>query len=121
MKSATVGTPVKDFIEPPGLEAKKICLDSGLLATPRCIRIRTELFKKDSAPVKTCSLHSGNFSDASQVGSSSSAGAGDLLEMESAPPVAVSTVSNGTTVITTIQPTPIPQSGAEQAYPDEGF
>lgn len=121
MKAATAGTPAKDFTEPQGLEAKKICMDSGFLATGRCPRIRVELFKRDTAPTKTCSLHTaGAVPDASQVGSTASSG-GDLLEMESSPPVAVATVSNGTTVITTVQPTPIPQTNSEQPYQDEGF
>jgi penicillin-binding protein 1A len=123
MKAASVGTAVKDFQEPEGLEAKKICMDSGLLASSHCPRVRIELFKKDSAPVKTCSIHNGGAPDASQVGSTSSAGGGDLLEMDSAPPAAASSVSSSTTGAagTTAQPTPLPQSGAEQAYPDEGF
>ncbi len=121
MKAATAGMPSRDFPEPDGLESKRVCMDSGLIATARCPRVRAELFKKDSVPIKSCNVHTGVTIDPSQVGSTSSSGSGDLLEMESAPPVAVQSVSNGATVITTVQPTPVPQTNVEQSYQDEGF
>ncbi len=121
MKTATQGSQVKDFTEPEDIESKKICMETGLVAGPRCPRIRVELFKKGTAPTKVCTLHGAVSTDASQVGAASTGTGGDLLEMEAAPPVAVSTVTNGVTVITTVEPTPVPQTNAEQNYQDAGF
>ncbi len=133
MKAATAGKLAKDFEPPKGSASdfvkKKICLDSGLLASPYCPRTMDELFKKESAPTKICNLHTG-------VGSVGSPGlednsgteapaAGDILEME-AKPVSQTAVTETTTPEentdeeTTGAEQKKPASDKEQ-YPDEGF
>jgi penicillin-binding protein 1A len=135
MKAAMAGKPMKDFEPPKNSEGdfvhKKICLDTGLLASARCPRTRDEIFRKETAPTKLCTLHSGSGSGVAgeeTVGDNGSgtSGGGDILEMEAQPivkaePTAVA--SPGATPEEETQPeTPSKTpTGDEEAYPDEGF
>ena len=132
MKAAMAGKPMEDFEPPKGMEAdfvhKKICLDSGLLATTYCPRTRDEIFKKETVPTKLCNLHSGTggsedlISGENGSGASTQGGGGaDLLEMGAsavvkAAPTALATPngeeedSNGKKPVSD-----------QEAYPDEGF
>ncbi len=47
------------FKEPPGITARKICIQSGDLATMSCPEIMEELFLKDHVPDKKCQIHKG--------------------------------------------------------------
>jgi penicillin-binding protein 1B len=57
MKRATVGTPVTDFVVPPGIRIVEIDPLSGQLATPNCSYILREAFLEGEEPTKTCPLH----------------------------------------------------------------
>jgi penicillin-binding protein 1B len=53
------------FIQPPGLVAMHICMDSGQLAGPNCPRTRMENFIDGTQPVVECTLHSHEIEDQS--------------------------------------------------------
>jgi penicillin-binding protein 1B len=57
MKRATAGTPVTDFVVPPGIRIVEIDPLSGQLATPNCSYILREAFLEGEEPTKTCPLH----------------------------------------------------------------
>lgn len=63
MKAAHEGLPDKNFIKPQGLVTRKICIDSGKLATelcskdPRGNRVRNEMFIKGTEPTEQCETH----------------------------------------------------------------
>jgi penicillin-binding protein 1B len=57
MKRATAGTPVTDFVVPPGVRIVEIDPLSGQLATPNCSYVIREAFLDGEEPVKTCPLH----------------------------------------------------------------
>jgi penicillin-binding protein 1A len=144
MKAATDGKPAKDFPLPNGSDdefvTKKICMDSGLLAGPYCVRVRDEIFKKETAPTKFCNIHTGpgatlsGTSENDNNSQNNTSSDGDILEMEagqqSASPAAASTPVPGTAV-----PAPAPGGtspsgalpgaqvtpGADASYPDAGF
>jgi len=132
MKAATEGKPAKDFEPPKGSDAdfvrKRICLDSGLLASARCPRTRDEIFKKETAPTKTCTLHSGtgsgNIGEDNTGTTSSQPAGGDILETEAQP-----MVKAAPTAVTTpgAEEAPAPEgtekkpASDQEAYPDEGF
>ena len=135
MKAATEGTTPKDF-EPPKnadeeLVTKKICLTSGLLAGPYCSDVRDEVFKKETAPTKYCTIHTGNgaslpSADNSTGNSSGAQTNGDILEMDSQPVVKAEAVASVTPdASATVEATPTvtieKKPGGESAYPDEGF
>lgn len=50
MEAAHRGLPVRAFERPPGVVAQEICEASGLLPTPDCPRVRTEVFVQGTAP-----------------------------------------------------------------------
>jgi hypothetical protein len=119
------GKPVEDFQPPKGTEAdfvnKKVCLDTGLLATAYCLRTRVEVFKKETAPTKLCTMHNGG---ASLSGGESSPGdnggtqpSSDLLEM-GAPAVVKSNPTPGATPEEDENTKAAPTT---EGYPDEGF
>ena len=56
MRSALAGVPVRDFVKPSGLKRAKICLDTGLAATPYCPRTGSGLFLA-STKLTPCTLH----------------------------------------------------------------
>ena len=57
MKRATAGTPVTDFVVPPGVRIVEIDAVSGQLATPSCSYVLREAFLEGEEPTKTCPLH----------------------------------------------------------------
>ena len=132
MKAATAGKPPKDFEPPKGSDTefitKKICLDSGLLASARCPRTRDEIFKKETAPTKVCTLHSGtgggNVGEDNTGTTSSQPAGGDILETEAQPMVkaAPATVTTpGAEEEAAPEGTGKKPATDQEAYPDEGF
>jgi penicillin-binding protein 1B len=57
MKRATAGTPVADFIAPPGIKMVDIDPLSGQRATPNCPQVFSEAFIEGEEPTAFCSLH----------------------------------------------------------------
>ncbi|MGE5303257.1 MAG: PBP1A family penicillin-binding protein [Alphaproteobacteria bacterium] len=57
MKRATAGTPVTDFVPPPGIKIVDIDPLSGQLATPNCPTVVHEAFIEGDEPTVTCPLH----------------------------------------------------------------
>ena len=57
MKRATAGTPVNDFIPPPGIKIIDIDPASGYRATPRCPQVIREAFLEGEEPSGSCPLH----------------------------------------------------------------
>jgi penicillin-binding protein 1A len=49
--------PIMDFEVPEGIERAVICLESGQLATDRCVTTREEIFRIEELPQETCPLH----------------------------------------------------------------
>jgi penicillin-binding protein 1B len=64
MKRATAGTPVTDFVPPPGIKIADIDPVSGQLATPNCPYVLREAFPEGDEPTGTCPLHPGPASQA---------------------------------------------------------
>jgi penicillin-binding protein 1B len=59
MKRATAGTPVTDFIPPPGIKLAEIDPLTGQLATANCPNVIREAFLEGEEPTGTCPLHPG--------------------------------------------------------------
>lgn len=59
MIRATAGTPVTDFVPPPGIKFAEVDPISGQLATQNCTSVVREAFAEDEAPPVTCALHPG--------------------------------------------------------------
>ncbi len=57
MLAAHDSLPVLEFEEPDGIVHLDICLESGEIATDRCIDVRSEVFIETNQPIKTCHLH----------------------------------------------------------------
>ncbi|HWP56304.1 MAG TPA: PBP1A family penicillin-binding protein [Candidatus Acidoferrales bacterium] len=57
MKRATEGTPVTDFVAPPGISFVDIDPLSGQRATPNCPQAIQEAFLEGEEPTATCQLH----------------------------------------------------------------
>lgn len=57
MKAAHDTLPIVDFEVPEGIEFVDICLESGRLATDRCINIEREIFRSENVPQETCPIH----------------------------------------------------------------
>jgi len=57
MKRATAGTPVNDFVPPPGIKMVDIDPMSGYRATPRCPQVIREAFFEGEEPSGSCPLH----------------------------------------------------------------
>ena len=49
--------PIMDFEEPDGIVHLDVCLESGELATERCVNVRSEIFTVENQPTTTCRLH----------------------------------------------------------------
>jgi penicillin-binding protein 1A len=49
--------PILDFEEPEGIVRVDVCLESGEIATDRCLNVRNEVFTVENQPTTTCSLH----------------------------------------------------------------
>jgi penicillin-binding protein 1B len=60
MKRATAGTPITDFVPPPGIKIVEIDPLSGQLATPNCPYVLREAFLEGDEPTGVCPLHPGN-------------------------------------------------------------
>lgn len=57
MKTAHENLPVLDFERPDGIVYAVICLESGKLATDRCVEVAREIFRTEDVPVVTCPIH----------------------------------------------------------------
>ncbi len=57
MIAAHDSLPLIGFEEPPGLVRLDVCLESGQLATDRCLEVRNEIFRVDNQPTESCPLH----------------------------------------------------------------
>lgn len=57
MKRATAGTPVTDFVPPPGVKTVNVDPLSGYRATPNCPQIIPEVFLEGEEPSGYCPLH----------------------------------------------------------------
>lgn len=57
MMAAHDSLPVLDFEEPDGIVHLDICIESGELATDRCLEVRNEVFTVDNQPTTSCHLH----------------------------------------------------------------
>lgn len=57
MIAAHDSLPIEDFQEPDGIVHLDVCLESGELATDRCVDVREEIFTVDNQPNEKCSLH----------------------------------------------------------------
>jgi penicillin-binding protein 1A len=64
MIAAHDSLPIMEFEEPDGLVHLDVCLESGELATDRCVEVRNEVFTEESQPSGTCTVHpsSGRYS-----------------------------------------------------------
>ena len=59
MIRATAGTPVTDFVPPPGIKFLDVDPISGQLATASCTSVIREAFIEGEEPALTCALHPG--------------------------------------------------------------
>jgi penicillin-binding protein 1B len=59
MMRATAGTPVTDFVPPPGIKFVDVDPISGQLVTPSCRSVIREAFAEGDEPTLTCALHPG--------------------------------------------------------------
>jgi len=57
MMAAHDSLPALDFEEPEGIVHLDVCLESGEIATDRCIDVRNEVFVETNKPTSTCHLH----------------------------------------------------------------
>ncbi len=57
MIAAHDSIPVSGFEEPDGIVHADICVESGELATDRCVDVRNDVFTIDNQPTKTCPIH----------------------------------------------------------------
>ena len=57
MIAAHDSLPTLDFEEPDGIVHADVCLESGQLATDRCVDVRNEIFIEGTEPTSTCSIH----------------------------------------------------------------
>ena len=69
MLAAHDSLPVMDFEEPEGIVHADVCLESGELATDRCIDVRAEVFVEGNHPTAPCHIHpSANLYEAKATG-----------------------------------------------------
>jgi penicillin-binding protein 1A len=57
MIAAHDSLPVLEFEEPEGIVHLDVCLESGEIATDRCVDVRSEVFLETNQPTTTCHLH----------------------------------------------------------------
>jgi penicillin-binding protein 1A len=57
MIAAHDSLPIEDFEEPEGIVHLDVCLESGEIATDRCVNVRAEIFASGTQPTATCHLH----------------------------------------------------------------
>ena len=55
------------FVRPPAIVEKRVCLESGLLATTACDSTAMEVFLPGSFPQEVCDVHGGELHDLSGV------------------------------------------------------
>jgi len=60
MMAAHDSLPVETFEEPEGIVHREVCLESGDLATDRCLNVRDEIFTEENQPTGYCRLHPAN-------------------------------------------------------------
>ena len=65
MIAAHDSLPVETFEEPDGIVHYEICLESGDLATDRCVNVRDEIFTEENYPTSECRLHPSHGTDIS--------------------------------------------------------
>jgi penicillin-binding protein 1A len=49
--------PVLDFEEPEGIVHVDVCMESGEIATDRCMKVQSEVFTTENQPTTTCRIH----------------------------------------------------------------
>jgi penicillin-binding protein 1B len=106
---------VHEFEAPEGVVTADIDADNGLLATPGCPKIRSEVFLAGTQPVESCHLHGGGRTQvagwdpfAPANGERNPVAAGDPARPGSVPPASISI-------------TPAPPSPAEPPRKSRGF
>ncbi len=57
MVAAHDSLPIEDFEEPEGIVHEDVCLESGEIATDRCVEVRNEVFIAGTEPTTRCHLH----------------------------------------------------------------
>jgi penicillin-binding protein 1A len=57
MIAAHDSLPIMDFERPDGIVEADVCLESGEIATDRCLKVRREIFVAGTEPLKTCHIH----------------------------------------------------------------
>lgn len=57
MIAAHDSLPIADFEEPEGIVHADVCIESGELATDRCINVRNEIYIEETEPVEKCHIH----------------------------------------------------------------
>jgi penicillin-binding protein 1A len=57
MITAHDSLPFDDFEEPEGIVHMDVCIESGEIATDRCIEVRNEVFVEGTEPTTNCHLH----------------------------------------------------------------
>jgi membrane carboxypeptidase/penicillin-binding protein len=57
MIAAHDSLPIEDFEEPEGIVHEDVCLESGEIATDRCVDVRNEVFIAGTEPTARCHLH----------------------------------------------------------------
>jgi penicillin-binding protein 1A len=57
MIAAHDSLPIMDFEEPEGIVHLDVCLESGQIATDRCLDVRSEVFIAGNEPTTTCQIH----------------------------------------------------------------
>jgi penicillin-binding protein 1B len=67
MIRATAGTPMTDFVAPPGIKFVDVDPISGQLATPSCTSVIREAFVEGEEPALTCALHPGEQAQAPRL------------------------------------------------------
>jgi len=57
MIAAHDSLPLVAFEEPDGIVHLDVCLESGQIATDRCLDVRNEVFIEGNEPTTTCTIH----------------------------------------------------------------
>ncbi|MFQ5500359.1 MAG: penicillin-binding transpeptidase domain-containing protein, partial [Candidatus Zixiibacteriota bacterium] len=57
MIAAHDSLPALGFEEPEGIAHLDVCVESGEIATDRCINVRNEVFTEENQPTSTCRIH----------------------------------------------------------------
>ena len=57
MIAAHDSLPIMDFEEPDGIIHQDVCIESGEIATDRCVKVREEVYIQGTEPTETCHLH----------------------------------------------------------------